>query len=90
MLHLPEEAALLLRDYELQHVSSWVTWSRNLTVHLSNVCDNFSESKNFLQNVTSYNSQVIVNVNVKDVIFLLLLQIMSVTQTFVRTCKFTF
>ena len=59
LLHLPQEAALLLRAYELDLVSSWRVWVRCLTESLSSSSNSLSDdSDNFIDRVTQYNNQV--------------------------------
>ena len=59
LLHLPQEAALLLRAYELDLVFSWRVWVHCLTDSLSSSNDKISdESDNFIDRVTHYNYQV--------------------------------
>merc|ERR1719232_1002619 len=57
LLHLPQEAALLLRAYELDLVSSWRVWVRCLTESLSSSNNSLSDdSDNFIDRVTQYNN----------------------------------
>ena len=60
LLHLPQEAALLLRGHEVGLVAGWAAWLRGLTLDLSvgQGPASTASSADFLARVHHYNLQV--------------------------------
>ena len=58
LLHLPEEAALSLRQYEVGLIISWSQLASCLTVNLSNDNSGQENQQKLLGRITFYNQQV--------------------------------